>query len=123
MANTYSDDMKKAKRELEKRNKLERIESQKIAEHELFLISQSIHNRFKAEREYEENKYKNLQNEINKKTEFLHAYASKLSYREWLTLRDILYSDHMQIQSDINRGKITEEQRERMKEISKELIL
>jgi hypothetical protein len=118
MANTYSQMLQKEKRQFKAKMKLEKLESiQRMQEEEEKRIK--LYNaKYREEREEHERQEEETHKEIESVNSFLYVWAKRLSYREWLTLRDIVTNDYMQIESDLNRNKITAEQFNQLKSIA-----
>jgi len=55
---------------------------------------------------------------IIKVRNFLHEQAKKLNYTHWITLRDVLTNDYFQIEGDLIKGKISENELAEIKQIA-----
>jgi hypothetical protein len=118
MANTYSQMIQKEKRQSKIKFKLEKLESIKRMEEETKFQEKLYNAKYREEKEEQRRQEEEAQKEIESINSFLYVWAKRLTYREWLTLRDIVTNDYMQIEADIKRNKITEEQINRLKSIA-----
>jgi uncharacterized protein with HEPN domain len=119
---TYSTMLRKYKSQHKFQMRIEKRESLERMEKETKFKENLIHAMFKEEVAEQERREKQLIEDIESINKFLHIQAKSLNYNEWLTLRDIVTNDYMQLENDIKKGKITLLQVNKLKAIAKECI-
>lgn len=110
--------MKQRSKELQIKRKQEHEEYKSEQERQMKLTSDLIHYNFQMEREYVLNREKELQKEYDNKISFLDIHAKTLPYKLWLTLRDIINNDYFQIESDLSKGKISQNELDELRIIA-----
>lgn len=116
--NNYTQMIKQAQRQYKIKMKIEKEESIANMEKETKFRENLVLAQIREERAEQLKREEELTKDIESINSFLYVWASRLIYREWLTLRDIVTKDFIQVESDINRGKITLEQISKLKSIA-----
>lgn len=115
---SYTKLIKQWSNDHKKKMKLERIEYLKEQERKAERKAKMFWLLMKEEKAENERLEKEYNERVKKVSEFLYEQGKILSYRHWLTLRDILTLDHYQIESDLSKGKITNKELEQLKQLA-----